>query len=388
MKNSARDPLLDLLRLAGAVLVVLGHAKALFLAPAWQMQLSAAGKAFYLLHALGHSAVVVFFVLSGYLVGGVTARKVVRGKFDPADYWAPRVSRLWTVLLPCLVIGILFDLATMRFFPHAFQTASYQEIGLFTKSVAERMNFQNALGTALFLNTLVVDAPGSAVQMWSLAYEWWYYAIAGLGAMAVSQSGKRKALPLIILGAVVAFLALLNWDILAYLLIWLLGTAAFSLNVPEKAAKWTMTLSALFGFACIGASLLNVLPTFLADLSLGAAVAAFLVGRKANWEARAQMVRSSDLLAKLADSSFTLYACHMPILLLLACIVSPAGRIAELTPQALAPVYLSVLFVCGLAVALASVTEWRTPLVRKWLFGQLAARQNPSEPAKADKMSA
>lgn len=67
-------PWLDLMRYVAALLVVLGHFRADFFVNYDQLPASQHGgitQIIYVLTSLGHSSVLIFFVLSGYLVGGV-----------------------------------------------------------------------------------------------------------------------------------------------------------------------------------------------------------------------------------------------------------------------------------------------------------------------------
>ncbi len=97
----SRKYILDLLRACAALEVVSSHLRTFLFKnlPALQDP-SVVAKVFYYLTGFAHEAVVVFFVLSGYFVGGsVIASKGV-------DFWprylVQRVSRLWIVLIPSL----------------------------------------------------------------------------------------------------------------------------------------------------------------------------------------------------------------------------------------------------------------------------------------------
>ena len=63
----------------------------------------------YLVSGLGHQWVIVFFVLSGYLVGGSVLRSVRTGSWSWRAYLLARLSRLYVVLLPALLLGGALD---------------------------------------------------------------------------------------------------------------------------------------------------------------------------------------------------------------------------------------------------------------------------------------
>ena len=53
----------------------------------------------------GRPAVLVFFVLSGFLVGGTSLRKYIsRENLNSIEYFSSRLSRLWIVLIPGLLL--------------------------------------------------------------------------------------------------------------------------------------------------------------------------------------------------------------------------------------------------------------------------------------------
>jgi peptidoglycan/LPS O-acetylase OafA/YrhL len=102
---------LDAIRGLAAVVVLLTHWRALLFVDyaglAHQEKILAAP--LYLASQGGHLAVDIFFVLSGYLITGSVIRNLGKGTFTLLDYGSHRLIRLWTVLLPSLVVGGLFD---------------------------------------------------------------------------------------------------------------------------------------------------------------------------------------------------------------------------------------------------------------------------------------
>lgn len=69
--------MLNFLRWFAAFLVVIGHLRSfMFIEYNQIISPSIFDKIFYFITGLGHEAVIVFFVLSGYLVGGGTLEKL------------------------------------------------------------------------------------------------------------------------------------------------------------------------------------------------------------------------------------------------------------------------------------------------------------------------
>ena len=57
----------------------------------------------------GHIAVIVFFVISGFLVGGGAIFRLEDNGFDVIDYFVHRAARIYTVLIPALIAGFVLD---------------------------------------------------------------------------------------------------------------------------------------------------------------------------------------------------------------------------------------------------------------------------------------
>ena len=115
---------LDAVRGDAALVVFSGHVQKLFLRPFFHTALvSAAGGAISTLSAqaqaphleLGHEAVMVFFVLSGFLVGGSTIRVIKSNSWTWKEYLLQRLTRMWMVLIPALVLGLLDNLGLFAF---------------------------------------------------------------------------------------------------------------------------------------------------------------------------------------------------------------------------------------------------------------------------------
>jgi peptidoglycan/LPS O-acetylase OafA/YrhL len=76
-------PLLDFLRATAALLVLFGHTRdSYFLYTDVLAQPGLFLKLFYFITGLHGEAVVIFFVLSGFLIGGSLADSMQRGSFD------------------------------------------------------------------------------------------------------------------------------------------------------------------------------------------------------------------------------------------------------------------------------------------------------------------
>ena len=106
---------LDLLRGITAFLVLAGHLRASAFQSYATLQETGipssvpVEEAFYFMTGLGHQAVIVFFALSGFLVGGKALRDILAGRFSWRCYLLRRLTRLWIVIIPALLLTLLLD---------------------------------------------------------------------------------------------------------------------------------------------------------------------------------------------------------------------------------------------------------------------------------------
>src|SRR5690348_3723362 len=101
---------LDLFRGLAALAVLYGHSRPLFftsLSPGQSPHLLT--RALYVLSGFGHQAVMVFFVLSGFLVGGTVIRTARDGRWSWRRYATQRGTRLYIVLIPALLLTLCWD---------------------------------------------------------------------------------------------------------------------------------------------------------------------------------------------------------------------------------------------------------------------------------------
>ena len=115
------------------------------------------------LGAYGDIAVTVFFVLSGYVIAHVVATR----EQNAADYAMARLSRLYSVVLPALLLTCAADALGAWLDP-----AFYAE----QKVLWQPVSAAGYVSSALFVNEFQIFgfggiAPGSNAPFWSLSFE-------------------------------------------------------------------------------------------------------------------------------------------------------------------------------------------------------------------------
>lgn len=193
---------IDLLRFFAAFIVLLNHSRGVFWCEYDDMQGN--GKLFfYSITRMGHEAVLIFFVLSGYLVGGAAIKRIGIGTFDLKSY---SINRSVRILLP-LFSAILLYLITAHI-------------------LNEEVNYWTCLGNLLSLQGILV--PSLVGPFWSLSYEVWFYFLMGAVALLLSKRNVWTLFSLVLVLSVFAFLKPI------YLLVWLIGAFAYVCQPQQR----------------------------------------------------------------------------------------------------------------------------------------------------------
>ena len=305
---------LDLLRGASALLVCANHLRAAMFVDHSALSASSAGvKLFYFVTGLGAQAVIVFFVLSGFFVGGSVLKR--RTSFSFPVYLLTRLTRLWVVLLPALLLTFLVDRITGTIAPGIL---SGQETAILNSGPAG--DFDNSLRgfvrNLLFLQTITGPVYGSNGPLWSLANEFWYYLCFPLAYLVVANGRSAwvrvsAALSLGILG----WLVLDN--MLAGLLVWTLGAAAYCVPQRHRLARPLAPLAVAGALALFALALVLSKTGVLADSPgialLGLASSGLIIALRTLPPMPRVLAAFTELLAR---CSYTLYLTHFPLVLL------------------------------------------------------------------------
>ncbi|HUB65892.1 MAG TPA: acyltransferase [Candidatus Methylacidiphilales bacterium] len=323
------------------------------------------GKLFYFATGLGHQAVMLFFVLSGYFVGGSVIKSLAENRWSWAGFARRRLTRLYMVLIPALVLTAFWD-----GLGHAL-TAGRGYDGIFgnlyhsgpQSGLPARDGSAVFLGNALYLQTILVPVYGSNGPLWSLAYEFWYYLTFPLAmlALAPGNSWRYRAVHLLLL---VACGCLLPWPVWEGAVIWLMGCAVFWISRHSRLGepcgrKWVCVCGGLVLLASLALSRGDSLGGY--DLLIGLGFASMLPCLIR----RNTASRLYGLVAiGLSDISYTLYVVHFPLLSFLFFTFRPGRQVAP-SPAAYGTF---LLLLCGV-VAYASLLWWlferRTDDVRR-----------------------
>ena len=361
----------DVLRFLAASVVVIEHTRDLLFLTAGEVgPLGLAWKAFYFVTGLGHSAVMVFFVLSGFWITAAVERRIDGPGFWP-QYLIDRLSRLLMVIAPALVLGAMFDWLSIAVTHSVYATGLSGAVTM-TRPVAETLTWPIGLGNLAFLQTIFVSRLGSNGPLWSVAYEFWYYI--WFPALLLVIKRRRLSLGLATLG-LAAFNPGLAWGFA----VWLMGSALFYLDRAAQRrglADWhgaRAAVAAVLAAGAVGAALVAArvqLPVLGDDLVVGLA-AAFALWVLLRINPRPlRLVR--PVAAYGANASFSLYALHFPFVALVVSMVPPMHRAAPDAAR-LGAFGLVLALVWGFAWLFSRLTEMHTAAVRDRLRALLPA---------------
>lgn len=323
--------LLNFSRWAAAFLVVVSHLRNIVCVDFQQVeQKTLLIKAFYFFTGLGHQAVIVFFVISGLLVGGISLRRWKQRALSYHSYFIHRFSRIFVVLLPALLIGGLFDFAGMQFFNSSglYTHATTFPIATLNFSAQEHLTIASFAGSMLMLQPFVTPSFGSNGPLWSLSYEWWYYCVFATALVFLgTKTPGKKALYFVVL---IAFTVALPLELILWMSIWMLGVTVFMYSksrlprVPPSLAIVVFSGAILFssfaekfGLQDLGQ---NIAVSFAKDLFIGVGFTLILIAFHGRFDRPRTEFHQPRWLTNvnnhLADFSYTTYLCHFPFMLL------------------------------------------------------------------------
>jgi len=302
----------------------------------------------------GHNAVMMFFVMSGFVISYVTDDR----EKTLSSFWLSRFARFWSVIIPALLLTIFVDAIGQQIDP-----------SLYTRDYVADQPILRFFVTIFFVNELWFSSwhPFSNPPFWSIGYEFWYYVVF---AAWYFFSGWRRV---VTTGAAVL---IAGPKILLLFPLWLMGAAVYYVTVRVVMPKWLS----------VGISVLSVLlyllyyyadaEVFLAQWSIAVLgqetmsrlgysiwfVHNNIVGLiiALNFLGMSQAIRDINIpevvekvIRYLAGMTFALYVMHFPLLMFYSTFLSDGLAI-------LLAVFFTVL-------SLKSVTEDKKREWKRWI---------------------
>lgn len=347
----------------------------------------------YTYGTFSHAWVIVFFVLSGYLVGGSVLRARTNGTWSWRGYLLTRCTRLYVVLLPALLLGCALDWAGMHqpgaepiYSGNSGIHALYYDIypGITPKDFLADVFFLDIHGESRF---------GSNGPLWSLSHEFWYYI--GFPFLIIALSKNEKSwVRYANVFALVAWAGFIGGYKLVLYLPWLAGVLILFLPSFAIRRLWLRRLLVVLGLVLLLIGFMFKAKGLLfpdesitlgrshwhpsiSDVVLSPAVA-FLIWVLLHYAAGPLQAAYIWLARRAASSSYTIYLVHMPALTFLAAYL----HLSRAVPNwGALPIRLALF---AIVLLYAQVVYWfferNTDKVRRWIkpfvFGRSRGQSN------------
>lgn len=330
---------LDLVRLGAALGVFLSHAKR-FIDPGLSKLLSTHGP----------ECVALFFVLSGFVIRYAT----LRGETGVKSYAVARMSRMWSVAIPAILVGAICDRIGVTINPNFYKDLEFWDGPATILEIARSLAFLNETWGARV-------TMGTNEAYWSLGYEVAYY-IAFCIIFIKSTIGR--------LAFLFIWCAVFGPQIIAYGLLWALGIFAFdfakkydgSAHKNHKKLAMALFLSpALYPilkylvFPPAGSpmrfdSIHQWLVSYAYFLSIGILISAHFIGCSMLFPKQLAIPKTLEkAITWAAGTTFTIYLMHQPIIVMMSAInnIAPSKMLSGYLGLAVAIVILFLLAELG-----------------------------------------
>jgi len=314
---------LDLARGIAAIMVMIGHLRSfLFVAPGELDNISLFDKLFYFVTGFGREAVVTFFVLSGFFITKSIVGMVDRNMWSWHSYLINRLARLWTVLIPALLLTLIWDQLGITLTGSGYYAGDYlaqYERGPSAPGI--ELGLLTLLGNVFFLQNIETSVYGTNFPLWSLSYEFWYYILFPLAFIPFVTRQKliTKAC------YVVLFCLLVVWlpkDVLLLGLVWLCGSAVYYINSRGLLSKVLHhPLMLVMAFLALGLVLVisrvGILNQgIVVDLMIGVAFSLVMLGLIPR---NTQQKLYGAVASTSSKMSYSLYLVHDSFIAFIAC---------------------------------------------------------------------
>ena len=372
--SPALSSFLDLSRWVSAFIVVISHLRnLLFIDYEFVRNKNILIQGFYFITGFGHSAVIIFFVLSGFLVGGSVLRRFKLKKFSLTKYSIDRFSRIYIVFPLTLLTGFGLDWLGYSYFNSTGIYSNHFHFATAGFDIYERLNLGIFVSNLCMLQTIVTPTFGSNGPLWSLANEWWYYFYFPLIILSFTHK--------VLIKRIICLLASLCLSIMMYnsnehgnmlflFSIWLVGTLFWLKPLRISVNFWFSSLLMILYASFIRISEINSLSVFR-ELIL--AVLFCLMISSVN-ESCKFFVKMAKINSLMASFSYSLYLVHLPLAIFVVAVLSRLQIMAvqmQPVPITFVMFFLILIVIYIYSFCFATFTENHTPRLKKALYNHL-----------------
>lgn len=373
---------LDFLRSLAALQVFISHIRTQFFVDYQDISSpSIALKVLYFSTGLGAESVIIFFVLSGLLISCSVLRAKRKGNFTWKHYLINRLSRLYIVLLPALLLTFFWDSLGLAIFGSGDDSVyggKLLEASRVTYHISDKIDLVTFLGNLSFLNGILVNEFGSNEPVWSLTYEFWYYMLFPCLVLFLAKDKEGKKSRIFHLIIFLVIFASVGTKIRGYFLIWLMG-ALIALAKPSAFLRNRLPLfiatSAAWLFMLISLLIarFDFVNMTISDFLVGIASTVLIYVLLHDVSSSYKEEIYKKFACKVSDFSYTLYLVHLPIVAFIrACFI----RDVRWQPDAVHLILMAAIcaFVLAYAYVIAQLTEAKTGQFRNAILSWLGSK--------------
>ena len=302
----------------------------------------------------------------------ITWSSDIKNKYPFSQYCFDRVSRLWSVLIPALIIGLVLDKLGKFIHPETYSNI-FREENLEIKFLI----------SSIFLNEAWFFSirPGSNAPIWSLSYEFFYYMIFGCIFLISSTRFKILGVFIIILIAgpkvmllfpcwalgLISYFACKHYmpNLLTSLII-LIASGFYLLNTfISRWHEWHP-----WKYEGLGSAPFYYSAKYYDDFLISLSLATFLYAAS-RWFSLDQINKPclGKVIKYFANCSFSLYAIHFPSMAFVAALSASLG-FSEVN------LIFGILLVLGICIVFARLFEFQLKSHRSFLLKILPALKN------------
>ena len=270
--------------------------------------------------------VIVFFVLSGLLVGGSGLIKLQSKVFSLTNYSIDRFSRLYVALVPALILCILLDKIGINYFSEiGYWDHTHPMIAqkIASEPFEEKLSFHTAVSNLMMLQYYFTSTLGSNGPLWTISSEFWFYFIFGVFTLFSSKKNIIRGLAFVI--SILTFY-LLGIKFLILLGYWLLGLFA---GIVSKRIFLSPLFSSIIFLLILVLSRIflsddpSLLLVTIKNYMVASSFAILIISMRGR---QIPFFEKTHALNKfLADFSYSLYLIHFPLMLFFLAAISSLG---------------------------------------------------------------
>ncbi|HEY5379036.1 MAG TPA: acyltransferase [Pseudolabrys sp.] len=339
---------LDLLRALAALAVMLDHIRGATWVDFGALpapQHTSLVAIFFALTRIGYEAVLVFFVLSGALVGGQILSRVRQRRFSLPDYGIDRGTRILVPLIPACLLTVAINWLFLG------------KMSSFASLVATMFGFGN-----LLISGLAGNEP-----LWSLTYEIWFYVLGG--ALAYLVVTRTSIVAFAVVTASVCVFTVIGPK---FLLFWMLGAATtLIIDLPNKKTVFAIgctVATAGIAFSQLASASMNYAHTSYIDRRIAEVLVCggicMMLPLMYSERANSALHLIARPVAFVSGMSYTLYLVHYPVL---NAVNQMLPRANELSASSAAYFLIRVAICSATALVCYLLFERQTPALRRWV---------------------